>query len=844
MEESKSGWNVSPELIAANSSTIRNVIALGDYIFYGIKNTILVYDYKQNKVLYSLNGHTGRVNNVSLLDTNEGLTALVSVDADKTMIIWKTNDVASMKWEKKVYKDAHTAEINIVTSTRFKDTLYITSFCLDGEVKVWKSQDMDLQEDIKLAGRLHFGKNLQEAFKMFPVNDRYIMLLTGGFDKNVHVYTIDTQSEEDGNIQYHTSLTGHSNSIRDYCVTESYENDLRYIFSCSQDCLVRVWKICKISDAEAEEELKKQEETEYAVEHLKTKTSYILRFGDSTVYNITLSSVLQHHSSSVSSVKIYEDKERGEADLLNRLTLLTASFDFTVCLWRIDKEAGVWMVQTTLGEMSGNKHAFFGAEFLSPTSIFAFTFNGAFHRWDNEDDVWYNKPCVTGHFDEVPDLDWDTSREYLATTSKDQTTRIFSHCNKIDRWHEVSRPQVHGYDINCVSFLKSVLSRDNKSEHKFPDHLVAGADEKILRVFNSPFTFVKSANKYNQDDLRFVEDMTNEEVENAILGKKPEVASMTLGLMNKPVMPKRNQRVDEAKEGGTTVDDFEPDVLTNQLNVGEELIEDTDNDIMLTEEYLMTKTRWPERSKLYGHAFEIHCVATTKAGDYIVTAARSKQKKYSNIFVWTVESLNPICQIPVHDFTIHQMEFSPDDKYLLCVSRDRQFSVLERSGNLEEPFKIVQVQKQAHKRILWCCSWAHNSKYFATGSREKVNSLKFWEYCEEKNQWAEESKIEKGLNNVTSVAFFPGFLNLGSPSFGVVVGVDSGELSIWTREVESSIKEWTLAYKFPEFLSHSLTVRRIKFKQEATTESGEYEVATCSNDATVRIFKLCPTVAS
>ena len=392
MEDSKSSIEVNLEMMAANCSTIRNIIAIKEHIFYCIKNTILVYDYHRHKTLYSLNGHSGRVNNISLLETNEGTTALCSVDTENAMIIWRTDNVESMNWTKQVYKNAHEAEINIVTSTRFKDIIYITTFCLNGNVKVWKSTDIEMKEEVKLVGQLHFGKNLQETFKMFPLNDRYIMLLTGGYDKNVHVYTIDTQSDGDEIIEYHTSLTGHSNSIRDYCVTEAYQNDLRYLFSCSQDCLVRVWKICKISNVEAEEELKKQEETEYAVEHLKTKTSYILRFGDCTVYNITLSSVLQHHSSSVSSVKIFEDKNSEESDLLNRLTLLSSSFDFTICLWKVDKTSGVWFVDTTLGEMSGNKHAFFGAEFLSSESILAYTFNGSFHRWDFEKDVWQNKP--------------------------------------------------------------------------------------------------------------------------------------------------------------------------------------------------------------------------------------------------------------------------------------------------------------------------------------------------------------------------------------------------------------------------------------------------------------------
>ena len=319
------------------------------------------------------------------------------------------------------------------------------------------------------------------------------------------------------------------------------------------------------------------------------------------------------------------------------------------------------------------------------------------------------------------------------TTSKDQTTRIYSSCKKINKWCEISRPQVHGYDINCVAF-KINSEKDSTSGVKFPDHVVAGANESILRVFDSPFNFVKVANEYNQDSFIFHKDFTNKDVENN-QSKKTEAASMTLGLMNKPILPTKGGK----SEMGMTINDFEPDVLTNQQDNDEEIIENEENNLMLTEEYLMAKTRWPERNKLYGHAYEIYCIATTKKGDYIVTAAQSKKKKYSNIFVWTVDSFNPICQMAAHEFTVHQMEFSPNDNYLLCVSRDRQFSVFERNNDPKEPFRLVQLQKQAHKRILWCCSWSHNSRYFATGSREKLNSLKFWDYNEDKNEWTEES---------------------------------------------------------------------------------------------------------
>jgi elongator complex protein 2 len=39
-------------------------------------------------------------------------------------------------------------------------------------------------------------------------------------------------------------------------------------------------------------------------------------------------------------------------------------------------------------------------------------------------------------------------------------------------WHEVARPQIHGYDLNAISAMK---------DWKF----VSGADEKVLRIFQT-----------------------------------------------------------------------------------------------------------------------------------------------------------------------------------------------------------------------------------------------------------------------------------------------------------------------------------------------------------------------
>ena len=129
------------------------------------------------------------------------------------------------------------------------------------------------------------------------------------------------------------------------------------------------------------------------------------------VYNITLESVLAQHQDSVSSIKWgLRRKDIEGTTNLNDYCLLSSSFDFTVCVWKPELDTGVWSVESTLGAMQGNKHAYFGALFLSDDQeILAYTFNGAMHQWKRASDggFWQPQLTVKGHFGEVTDLDWD-----------------------------------------------------------------------------------------------------------------------------------------------------------------------------------------------------------------------------------------------------------------------------------------------------------------------------------------------------------------------------------------------------------------------------------------------------
>lgn len=46
-------------------------------------------------------------------------------------------------------------------------------------------------------------------------------------------------------------------------------------------------------------------------------------------------------------------------------------------------------------------------------------------------------------------------------------------------WHEISRPQIHGYDMQCLAMVGRF-------------QFVSGADEKVLRVFQAPRNFVEN----------------------------------------------------------------------------------------------------------------------------------------------------------------------------------------------------------------------------------------------------------------------------------------------------------------------------------------------------------------
>ena len=54
------------------------------------------------------------------------------------------------------------------------------------------------------------------------------------------------------------------------------------------------------------------------------------------------------------------------------------------------------------------------------------------------------------------------------------------------------------------------------------------------------------------------------------------------------------------------------------------------------EDVLMSSTLWPESQKLYGHAYEICCMAASYKGDCAATACNARQEEFCDIIIWKI----------------------------------------------------------------------------------------------------------------------------------------------------------------------------------------------------------------
>ncbi|CAF1640116.1 unnamed protein product, partial [Didymodactylos carnosus] len=203
----------------------------------------------------------------------------------------------------------------------------------------------------------------------------------------------------------------------------------------------------------------------------------------------------------------------------------------------------------------------------------------------------------SGHFSMVQDCCWDKYGRYLLSASTDQTTRLHAEWKRennknqiVTSWHEISRPQIHGYEMKCLAMLDSM-------------RFVSGADEKILRIFEAPRNFLENFQRITKIDV--TDDIKRSQ-------SLPEGANVpALGLSNKGIF-NENVRDHEATTTTTTTmrnqDEYEQPLNVDAL-YKEGFFKSTILNEPPFEEHLLQNTLWPEIQKLYGHGYELYTVA-------------------------------------------------------------------------------------------------------------------------------------------------------------------------------------------------------------------------------------------
>ncbi|XP_069476708.1 elongator complex protein 2 isoform X2 [Ambystoma mexicanum] len=793
-------------------------------IAFGSCNSITLYNAEENTVVEMLNGHTGRVNCVQWIQKHDCApeTELVSGGSDKHVMLWH---LRKNQFLKSVCLEGHTEAVCAVDAIylerQLRPEILIVSAASDSTVRVWSCCD-SMNECLQV---LSFGNGfvMDVSLSFLPGSDEPI-LACGADDSQIHLYVLHEKQFQKAQV-----LHGHEDWIRG--VEWAICDGNLFLASCAQDCVIRIWKI--FSKAAMPSDRENQIDDVSSIK-LKEKVLSVKSGNAETTYVVTLEALLAAHENSVYAVH-WQPSYAKDGKVHQPMRLLSASMDKTMILWAPDEESGVWLEQVRVGEVGGNTLGFFGCQFSPDRSmILAHAFHGALHLWRQNQSIkgeWTPSVVISGHFNSVQGLRWDPDGEFIITVGLDQTTRLFAPWKRNDlsevTWHEIARPQIHGYDMQCLALIGRF-------------QFVSGADEKVLRVFAATRNFVENFSNITG---------SSKEKDHSIVIDLPEGATVpALGLSNKAVFEVElvDKSVDEHKVG--SMSDQYSQTYFHPISLKEPP----------TEDHLLQNTLWPEVQKLYGHGFEIYCVASNSAGSVVASACKASKREHAAIILWSTTSWKQLQSLPFHNLTVTQMAFSPDDTFLLAVSRDRNWSLwkLEDKNPQTEPcfslYAHTNKSTAVHSRIIWTCDWSPDSKYFVTGSRDK----KVIVWGEHGSGDATELNVLGSIrpassvldvsDSVTAVSVSP--VLTSNKSYIIAMGLECGKIFLYTWKADENnlvSADWTKCYEMDQRQCHTLAVKQLCWRGRvgkaghATLDSSEWlQLASCGADNCLKIFSV------
>ncbi|RZF41054.1 hypothetical protein LSTR_LSTR002686 [Laodelphax striatellus] len=773
-------------------------------IAYGASNNIILYkknDDGGGTVIRTLIGHKERVNTVRFVRNPERLTDLdtniVSGSSDHSIIIWTIDKTGFLKMS--VVLKCHSNIVTVVDAVYRSRSAGMSNLCIvsasaDSTIKILNASIGYNKEKICM-NTIEIPSNglcLSVAITTFNGGDD--ILVACGLDNcKISLYS-GNKIENGDKIEELGKLKGHDDWVRALSFSQNGDNVL--LASASQDTTVRIWQFAPSANTivDSEDQI--------------TQKKQVIQLGKRSL-DVTLEAVLSGHEGWVYGIAWHPTSiENGT--IKQPMELLTASLDKTLIVWAPDKDSGVWLETSRMGEMGGNGLGFYGACYGPDGKlILVHGFQGGIHLWKRKEELWEPEISITGHFSGVVDLTWEAVHgRYLLSVSLDQTTRLHAPWKTKKTWHEMGRPQIHGHDMACVAALP---------EFQF----VSGAEEKVIRAFKAPNNFLQN---FEQLCLTSSSNQLVSNPQETALG----AAIPALGLSNRAVYSTEEK------------DNNSEDKLSRE-QYSEVYFVPQDLKVPPTEDNLSQNTLWPEVMKLYGHGYELYSLATSNDGKLVASACKATSEEHASILLWDTKKWQKVQTLTCHQLTVTQMSFCPDDSLLLAVSRDRSWSLHKRSGELRYELVYKSDKKTGlHQRIIWCCAWTHDGLYFATGSRD--GKVVMWSASTHQHKTA----IDLPKESITALAFAPSSATK-SNVYLAAVGCESGEISLYTFNINESESTWKLFFSIDKDSCHSLSIKRLAFRpklgrtEDAGSESeqkGVVQLASCGLDHLVRVYNI------
>jgi elongator complex protein 2 len=639
-----------------------------------------------------LAGHRDTVNAIKIYKAEQAYQ-IISGGADKTIRIWKSSGNSLSTFQQTVCLEEHHGSVNTIAV--LPQAKIFVSGASDGTLKIWNLVDDELPTLAQSCILKPRFLPLATALTQLPSGD--IVLAVAGTSNHIQIYV---RGHSSTHFSLQATLTGHEGWLRSLdFAQERFDNSRDVLLaSASQDKYIRLWRFRKQDAAVINTD--KYDITGDPITSLSNKAHEV---GSADArYTITFEALLIGHEDWIYTARWASSRTDGQAP-----TLLSASADNSLSIWSADAASGLWVCSTRLGEVSSQKGSttatgstggfWIGLWQSDTSSVVSLGRTGSWRRWklDSDSDMWHQQVGISGHVQEVRGLTWSRDGSSLISTSSDQTTRLWCQWLRDTKlsWHEFSRPQIHGYDLNCIDSVTN-------------DQFISGADEKLLRVFNKPKAIDALLSRLCGLDVSAKDDL-------------PDAANIpVLGLSNKAVtVTDDHQEHDNDIHDGDEESGFEANVHKNALDFEHPPLED----------HLARHTLWPEIEKLYGHGYEISTVAASHDGNIVATACKASSIDHATIRIYEAREWREIKPpLKAHSLTVTGLAFSPDDQYLLSVGRDRQWSLFKRQEPESPTFVPLTADPKGHSRMILGCSWAPSSvgAIFATAGRDRV--VKIW----------------------------------------------------------------------------------------------------------------------